>query len=150
MGKLSRSVSLAGMKALKEPEVDACAPPEHAGGSGMFPATISQELVLPLATRIHLRHGRHNLWCGSGGAWFRDRNHAVTFRSNLDALLYCQALHLAGFIVGFSEQGRQVYQLDATRVVEEFRHDSAGDVTSDFELSLVDTVLSPLSARSAN
>ena len=97
-------------------------------GKAEFFKSVPTDSALPMAVRIHLRHARHNLWCGTGGTWFHDRSCAIPFRSNLDVLLYCQILHLRGFIVGFGVEGQQVYQLDASRIIEALCRETDDDV----------------------
>ena len=67
---------------------------------------------------VYLRHSVDHLWCAAGGKWHSERARAIRFSSNIDALIYCQALHLTGVIVGFNCVNRPIYQLRIDRLLE--------------------------------
>jgi|SRR5687767_12336987 len=71
----------------------------------------------PVAT-VYLRHSQDNLWCAAGGQWHFERTRAIRFSSNIDALIYCQAVHLNGIIIGFDRSDRPMYQLRIDRLLE--------------------------------
>ena len=58
------------------------------------------------------------LWCLAGGKWDANRSRAIRFSTNLDALIYCQALRLQAVIVGFDSYERQIYQLKIDRLLD--------------------------------
>lgn len=75
-------------------------------------------------SEIVLRHPTMECWCGAGGDWVEERMRAVRFITNLDALVYCQALGLSGVIVAFDGTGRQIYELSVDRVLDAISTDT--------------------------
>lgn len=67
---------------------------------------------------IFLRHNEAARWCGAGGDWLAERHHAVRFATNIDALVYCQALDVRGLLVAFDAGGREVYQLNVDKILD--------------------------------
>jgi hypothetical protein len=67
---------------------------------------------------IFLRHNTAPRWCGAGGDWLPERGRAVRFASNIDALVYCQALDVRGLLVAFDVRGREVYQLNVESILD--------------------------------
>ena len=76
-----------------------------------------------IRSEIVLRHPTMGCWCGAAGEWVTERTRAVRFITNLDALVYCQALGLSGVIVAFDETGRQVYALSVDKVLDAISSD---------------------------
>jgi hypothetical protein len=72
---------------------------------------------------IFLRHNTTSHWCGAGGDWLAERRHAVHFATNIDALVYCQALDVRGVLVAFDADGREVYQLDVDKILDAMADD---------------------------
>jgi hypothetical protein len=54
-----------------------------------------------------------------------DRQRAVRFATNLDALVYCQAMGVNGVVVAFDEFGGKLYELSVDRVLEVVSADPA-------------------------
>jgi len=67
---------------------------------------------------IFLRHNTASRWCGAGGDWLPERRYAVRFATNIDALVYCQALDVRGLLVAFDAGGREVYQLNVDKILD--------------------------------
>jgi hypothetical protein len=83
--------------------------------------TIDVRFGFPMAAppvAVYLKHSAAPLWCAAGGKWHAERNRAIRFSSNIDALIYCQALRLNGIIVGVDGYQRQIYQLKIDRLLE--------------------------------
>ena len=83
--------------------------------------------VLSLAGRAHaldapisifLQHTVSSRWCGAGGDWLPERHHAVRFATNIDALVYCQALNVRGLLVAFDAGGMEVYRLNVDKILD--------------------------------
>lgn len=72
---------------------------------------------------IFLRHNRISRWCGAGGDWLPERHHAVRFATNIDALVYCQALDVRGLLVGFDAQGKEIYRLNVDSILDTMADD---------------------------
>lgn len=67
---------------------------------------------------IYLRHASQPLWCAAGGRWHAERARAIRFSSNIDALIYCQAVRLNGIVVGIDAFDNQVYHLQIDRLLD--------------------------------
>jgi hypothetical protein len=67
---------------------------------------------------IYLRHAAHSLWCAAGGQWHAERERAIRFSSNIDALIYCQAVRLNGVVVGVDCHENEIYQLQIDRLLD--------------------------------
>ena len=74
-------------------------------------------VVAPPVT-IYLKHAAHQLWCAAGGKWHVDRDRAIRFSSNIDALIYCQAVRLNGVVVGIDCHQHAVYELQIDRLLD--------------------------------
>jgi hypothetical protein len=74
-------------------------------------------VVAPPIT-IYLRHAAQPLWCAAGGKWHAERERAIRFSSNIDALIYCQAVRLNGVVVGIDGHENEVYQLQIDRLLD--------------------------------
>jgi hypothetical protein len=74
-------------------------------------------VVAPPVT-IFLKHAAHALWCAAGGKWHADRQRAIRFSSNIDALIYCQAVRLNGVVVGIDSYSNEIYQLQIDRLLD--------------------------------
>ena len=74
---------------------------------------------------IVLRHRSAECWCSAGGDWTVYRERAVRFATNLDALVYCQAMGMNGVVVAFDEFGGKLYELSVDRVLEVVSADPA-------------------------
>jgi hypothetical protein len=72
---------------------------------------------------IFLRHNMTSRWCGAGGDWLPERHYAVRFATNIDALVYCQALDVRGLLVAFDPGGREVYRLNVDRILDTMADD---------------------------
>ena len=67
---------------------------------------------------IFLRHNVAPCWCGAGGDWLDDRRRAIRFPSNIDGLVYCQALGLRGVLIAFDDRGQEIYRLNVNAILE--------------------------------
>lgn len=74
---------------------------------------------------VFLRHTTIDCWCGAGGDWLGERGRAIRFATNIDALVYCQALNLRGVLVAFDEGGREIYQLNVNKILDVVAADPA-------------------------
>ena len=72
---------------------------------------------------IFLRHNTTSRWCGAGGDWLPERHHAVRFATNIDALVYCQALDVRGLLVAFDAGGNEIYRLNVDRILDTMAED---------------------------
>ena len=75
-------------------------------------------------SQILLRHPTSDFWCGAGGVWVERRSQAVRFSTNLDALVYCEALGVRGVVVAFDAAGRTLYELNVEMILEAIASDS--------------------------
>lgn len=71
-----------------------------------------------LRAEIVLRHRTEARWCSAGGEWVDERRRAVRFASNLDALVYCQAIGVGGVVMAFDHEGTLLYALHVDRIME--------------------------------
>jgi len=69
-------------------------------------------------SEILLRHPASPYWCGAGGVWLEGRAQAVRFSTNLDALVYCEALGVRGVVVAFDESGGMLYELNVEIILD--------------------------------
>ena len=72
---------------------------------------------------IFLRHNAASRWCGAGGDWLPERHHAVRFATNIDALVYCQALDVRGLLVAFDAGGKEIYRLHVDKILDTMADD---------------------------
>jgi hypothetical protein len=79
--------------------------------------------LTPARAEILLRHPTSQRWCSAGGAWVEERARAVRFVTNLDALVYCEALGVSGMVVAFDEAGRRIYELSVARMLAALSED---------------------------
>ena len=75
-------------------------------------------------SEILLRHPVSAFWCGAGGVWVERRSQAVRFSTNLDALVYCEALGVRGVVVAFDAGGRTLYELNVEMILEAIASDT--------------------------
>jgi hypothetical protein len=69
-------------------------------------------------SEILLRHPASPYWCAAGGVWLEDRELAVRFSTNLDALVYCEALGVRGVVVAFDESGGILYEINVEIILD--------------------------------
>jgi hypothetical protein len=74
-------------------------------------------------SEILLRHPASPFWCGAGGVWLEGRAQAVRFSTNLDALVYCEALGVRGVVVAFDESGGTLYELNVEVILDAISSD---------------------------
>jgi hypothetical protein len=72
----------------------------------------------PGRAEIVLQHKAGPCWCSAGGEWVTQRERAVKFATNLDALVYCQALGVDGVVVAFDQFGGKMYELNVDRILD--------------------------------
>jgi hypothetical protein len=73
---------------------------------------------LPSPVTVLLAHPCRPLWCGAGGAWLASMERALRFTSNVDAIIYCQALRMDAVVVGMDRRHREIYRLNIDRVLD--------------------------------
>ena len=72
----------------------------------------------PGRAEIVLQHKEEQRWCSAGGEWVTQRERAVKFATNLDALVYCQAVGIDGVVVAFDQFGGKMYELNVDKILD--------------------------------
>jgi len=84
---------------------------------GVHLVTVQSGLVPRRAVILLRQHGAE-CWCAAGGLWVESRQRAVRFATNLDALVYCQAVGVRGIVVGFDHAGVTLYELNVDAILD--------------------------------
>lgn len=70
------------------------------------------------AVWIYIRAVDETSWCASAGTWVSDRAHAMRFRSNIEAMVFCQAVGVGGLLVGYDAADSELYTLSINAMLE--------------------------------
>ncbi len=95
-------------------------------------STLLQELIgnrdetapFDVKEQVFIRHPQKQLWRSFPGGWITDRNGAVRFETNIDALTFCRAAAVHGVLVGVSGKGAELYEISVVSIVDTFGHQS--------------------------
>ena len=98
-----------------------CTSDSSAGAYVLNIADRARPVDMPVS--IFLRHNTASRWCGAGGDWLPERHHAVRFATNIDALVYCQALDVRGLLVAFDAGGKEIYRLNVDKILDTMAED---------------------------
>ena len=91
----------------------------HSDSTLLQELTGKREKLSPfdIKERVFIRHPQKALWRSFPGGWIADRNRAVRFETNIDALTFCRAAAVHGVLVGFSGKGAELYEIPVDSIV---------------------------------
>jgi hypothetical protein len=85
--------------------------------SRLFQELLDDEFSLA-EPEIFIRHCDSALWATDSHSWSPDRDAALRFRMNIDAIAYCRAANVRGVLTAFDHDGAQIYELEINSLLD--------------------------------